>query len=169
MSRSWMRCNIFFAIIEISCRKLIVCPLYLYCPLIQNIGVSLLKILIAHLHHQLRCQKKWLDFDIILRHSVKNEHHDPLRIIVQGTSQTSKSCLIHSIFHALSNLMENGNSHFLLLAPIGIITFNMHAKIVQLALKIPMKDMWPLQGKSLEVFQEETWQYFIFWLMKWVS
>jgi hypothetical protein len=49
----------------------------------------------------------------------------------------------------------DGNSPFLFLAPTGITAFNIHARTIHSALKIPIKDMRPLQGKSLAIFQEE--------------
>jgi hypothetical protein len=43
----------------------------------------------------------------------------------------------------------------LFLAPTGIIAFDIHARTIHSTLKIPIKDMQPLQGKYLEIFQEE--------------
>ena len=76
-------------------------------------------------------------------------------MIIQGTVGTGKSFLIHYISHALSTSIDNGRSLFLLLAPTGIAAFNIHAKTINSTLKIPIKDMRPLQGQSLAIFQEE--------------
>lgn len=43
----------------------------------------------------------------------------------------------------------------LLLSPTGIATFNIHGKTIHFSLKIPIKDMKPLCGKALVMFQEE--------------
>ena len=43
----------------------------------------------------------------------------------------------------------------LLRAPTGIAAFNIHAKTIHSALKIPIRDMKPLQGQSLALFQEQ--------------
>jgi ATP-dependent DNA helicase PIF1 len=100
-------------------------------------------------------EKQRQAFEIILRHSVEYEHREPLHMIIQGTAGTGKSFLIHCISHALSASVANGHSPLLLLAPTGIAAFNIHAKTIHSALKIPIKDMRPLQGQSLAIFQEE--------------
>ena len=76
-------------------------------------------------------------------------------MIIQGTVGTGKSFLIHCIFEDLSNFSSDGRIPLLLLAPTGIVAFNIHAKTIHLALKIPIKDMQPLQGQTLAGFQEE--------------
>jgi len=96
--------------------------------------------------------KQRLAFDIVLHHPTQNEHSDPLRMIIQGTAGTGKSFLIESISHAPSTSTATGESPLLLLAPTGIAAFNIHAKTIHSALKIPIKDMRPLTGRSLAVF-----------------
>ena len=67
-------------------------------------------------------------------------------MIVQGTVGTGKSFLIHCIFEALSNFSSNGRTLSLILLPIGRDAFNIHTKTIHSALKIPIKDIKPLQG-----------------------
>ena len=76
-------------------------------------------------------------------------------MIIQGTTGTRKSYLIHCISHALAASTTSGKSPLLLLAPTGIVAFNTHAKTIHSTLKIPIKDMQPLKGHSLSIFQEE--------------
>lgn len=89
-------------------------------------------------------EKRRLALEIILRHFVEYEIDEALLMIIQGTASNGKSFLIHCTFEALSNSSSDGRSHLLLLAPIGITTFNIHAKTIHSALKIPIKDMQPL-------------------------
>jgi ATP-dependent DNA helicase PIF1 len=100
-------------------------------------------------------EKQRVAFDIILQHSIQYPSPEPLLMIIQGTAGTGKSFLIHSISHALSTSSVDGNSPLLLLAPTGIAAFNIRARTIHSALKIPIKDMRPLQGQSLAIFQEE--------------
>ena len=100
-------------------------------------------------------EKQRLAFEIILRHSVEYEHREPLHMIIQGTVGTRKYFLIHCISHALSASVANGHSPLLLLTPTRIVAFNIHVKTINSTLKIPIKDMRPLQGQSLAIFQEE--------------
>lgn len=65
------------------------------------------------------------------------------------------SYLIGCISHALSSATTNGKSTLLFLSPICIAAFNIHWKTIHSALQIPIKDMKPLCGKTLAVFQEE--------------
>lgn len=51
-------------------------------------------------------EKQQPPFDIILCHSVNNGNHDLLKMIIQGTTLSSKSFLIHCISHALSTLAK---------------------------------------------------------------
>jgi DNA replication protein DnaC len=100
-------------------------------------------------------EKQRQAFEIILRHSVEYKHREPLHMIIQGIAGTGKSFLIHCISHALSASVANGHSPLLLLALTRIVSFNIHAKTIHSALKIPIKYMRPLQGQSLAIFQEE--------------
>jgi DNA replication protein DnaC len=121
-----------------------------------NQGVILLKILIPQFHLHLPCQR---NNDKLLRSFYNTQLNmnivNLFYMIIQGTAGTGKSFLIHCISHALSTSSANGNSPLLLLAPTGIAAFNIHAKTIHSALKIPIKDMRPLQGQSLAIFQEE--------------
>ena len=100
-------------------------------------------------------EKQRVAFDIILQHSIQYPSPEPLLMISQGTAGTGKSFIIHSISHALSTSSVDGKIPLLLLAPTGIAAFNIRARIIHSALKIPIKDMRPLQGQSLAIFQEE--------------
>ena len=91
-------------------------------------------------------EKQWLAFEIFLRHFTEYEIHEALPMIVHGTMGTGKSFLIHCIFESLSNSSSDGRIPLLLLVPTGIAAFNIHAKTIHSALKIPTKDMHPLQG-----------------------
>ena len=77
----------------------------------------------------------------MLRHFAEYEIREALLMIIQGTVGTGKSFLIHYTFEALSNSSRDGRSPFLLLVPIRIVAFNIHAKTIHSALKIPIKDM----------------------------
>ena len=89
-------------------------------------------------------EKQRVAFDIILQHSIQYPSPEPLLMIIQGTAGTGKSFLIHSISHALYTSSVDGNSPLLLLAPTGIVAFNIRARTIHSALKIPIKDMRPL-------------------------
>ena len=76
-------------------------------------------------------------------------------MIIQGMTCTSKSYLIGTIKNALSFQVIIGHNLLLLLAPTGIATFNIHAITIHVGIWIPIKDMNPLHGQDLSVFQEE--------------
>ena len=79
----------------------------------------------------------------------KCQPNKPLYMIIQGTTGTRKSYLIHCIRNALNN---NGLPHkgkLLVLAPIGVSAFNIHASTIDMVLKIPIKQMQRLQGQAL--------------------
>ena len=51
----------------------------------------------------------------------------------------------------------NGCKTILLLALIGVVAFNIEATTIYGSLKVPINEtLHPLQGESLEVFQEES-------------
>ncbi|XP_059070854.1 uncharacterized protein LOC131028544 [Cryptomeria japonica] len=83
----------------------------------------------------------------------------PLKIIVQGTADTGKSHLIKSIKSTLTRSAPTGQSPLLLLAPTGVAAFNIQASTIHSTLRIPIKEMFPLQGQILASFQESM--YFI--------
>ena len=76
-------------------------------------------------------------------------------MIIQGTACKRKSYLIHCIKETLSSQATSGDTPILFLAPIGVATFNIHATTIHAGLRIPIKDMKPLHGQSLTIFQEE--------------
>jgi ATP-dependent DNA helicase PIF1 len=59
------------------------------------------------------------------------------------------------IKEALSSQETHGHSPILLLSPTGVATFNIHATTIHAGIQIPIKDMRPLHGQSLTMFQEE--------------
>lgn len=67
---------------------------------------------------------------------------------------TGKSHLIKSIKITLMSTTPIGQSPLLLLAPTGIATFNIQASTIHSTLRIPIKEMTPLQGQTLATFQE---------------
>ena len=76
-------------------------------------------------------------------------------MIIQGIAGTRKSFLINQIKNELN---KNGNQHknqLLMVAPTSIATFNIHVSTIHMVLKIPIKQMQPLQGQALTTFQED--------------
>ena len=63
--------------------------------------------------------------------------------------------ILNEICHALSSSMMGGKSPILLLAPTGNPAFNIHGKQIHSTLKIPIKDMKPVNGQDIIAFQEE--------------
>ena len=98
-------------------------------------------------------QKK--EVDIIMTHYHKNQNVEPLLMIIQGTTGTRISYLIGSISQSLQNAAMPSLSPFLLLAPIGVTTFNIGASTIHSKLKIPIQDFCQLEGTRLTIFQEE--------------
>jgi hypothetical protein len=94
-------------------------------------------------------------FNIIMHHVQAKEPREPLKMIIQGTRGTRKSYCIHCIKETLSSQAPSRHSPLLLLTPTRVATFNIHATTIHAGLRIPIKDMIPLQGQSLVVFQEE--------------
>ena len=76
-------------------------------------------------------------------------------MIIQGTAGKGKSYLISTIKKALSSQGTYGHRPLLLLAPTGVVAFNIHATTIHATLPIPRKDMNPLHGQTLSTFQEE--------------
>ncbi|XP_059076823.1 uncharacterized protein LOC131057818 [Cryptomeria japonica] len=98
-------------------------------------------------------QKKAVD--IIMTHYQRNQNKVPLFMIIQGTTGIGKSYLIGAINQALENVAMPSRSPLLLLAPIGVATFNIGASTVHSKLRIPIRDFTQLQGTRLAIFQEE--------------
>ena len=76
-------------------------------------------------------------------------------MIIQGTTGTGKSYLIGAISQSLQNAAMPSISPLLLLAPIGVPTFNIGASTVHSKLKIPIQKFSQLEGTRLTTFQEE--------------
>jgi len=79
-------------------------------------------------------------------------------MIIQGIEGIGKSYLISTIKKVLSSQATSSHTPLLLLAPIGFATFNIHATTIHVGLRIPIKDMKPLHGQTLSVFQEDMKQ-----------
>ena len=76
-------------------------------------------------------------------------------MVIQGTAGIGKSYLISCLKSALQTPCEQSRCVLLLLAPIGVATFNIHAFIIHSALRIPIGEMQPLESQSLSKLQEE--------------
>eukprot|EP01018_Ginkgo_biloba_P029278 Gb_13702 [translate_table: standard] len=74
---------------------------------------------------------------------------------VLGTAGIEKSYLIKAIRIALESAAFPLQTPLLLLTPTGITAFNISSTTIHSALRIPIKDMKPLQGVQLAIFQEE--------------
>ena len=74
---------------------------------------------------------------------------------IQGIANTSKSYFIRTIKTALSSQATFIHIPLLLLASIGVAMVNIHATTIYARLQIPIKNMNPLHGQALLVFQEE--------------
>ena len=59
-------------------------------------------------------------------------------MVMQGIAGTGKSYLISYIRNALHNSMPNTINPLLVLAPTGIVAFNIDASTIHVALKIPI-------------------------------
>lgn len=83
-----------------------------------------------------------------------HQSHRPLHMIVQGKTRIGKSYLIASIKEMFNKKVHQQKVQLLLVAPIGIVAFNIHTTTICSKLRIPIKDMQPLQGQALIAFQE---------------
>lgn len=99
--------------------------------------------------------KQQLSLSIITNHSTDNSSKPPLYMVTKGTTGTRKSYLMSCIRNALQNHAPRVNP-LLLLAPIGITTFNIQATTIHSTLKIVIRDVQPLQGQTLATFQEDV-------------
>jgi hypothetical protein len=97
----------------------------------------------------------FLEIHFTVHYWVGGGHREPLRMIIQGTVGTGKSYLIGAIKHAMEIDSLPNKSPLLLLAPIGVATFNISASTIHSALCIPVRDMNDLQGSCLISLQEE--------------
>ncbi|XP_059074931.1 uncharacterized protein LOC131075850 [Cryptomeria japonica] len=93
--------------------------------------------------------------NIIMTHYYSNREGMHLFMIIQGTTGTGKSYLIGAINQSFQNATMPCHSLLLLLAPTGVVAFNIGASIVHSKLKIPIRDFSELEGTRLTSFQEE--------------
>lgn len=99
--------------------------------------------------------KQELALTIFRQYYNDNSFKQPLHMIIQGTIGTRKSYLIHCIKRELCILASNKKNPLLVVTATGIATFNIHASTIHVALKIPIREMQPLKGQSLLIFQED--------------
>ena len=99
--------------------------------------------------------KQCLCFEAIIKHLNEGLNAEPLKMIIQGTAGTRNSYLIHCISQEFSLHSRNGIIPLLLLAPTGVVSFNISVKTIHSTLRIPLKDVKALHGQALSVFQEE--------------
>jgi hypothetical protein len=99
--------------------------------------------------------KKCQEFDIILQHSQQKKNPKSLMMIIQGIVGTRKYYLISCIKASFNMHSPYGKILILLLAPIGVATFNIEVTTILATLKIPVKNFQHLQAHTLAVFQEE--------------
>ncbi|XP_059070522.1 uncharacterized protein LOC131040138 [Cryptomeria japonica] len=93
--------------------------------------------------------------NIIMSHYHTYQNVSPLYMIIQGTTRTGKSYLIGTISQTLQNAASPKCSPLLLLAPTGVVAFNIGASTIHSKLRIPIKNFSELQGTRLTTFQEE--------------
>lgn len=91
--------------------------------------------------------------NITIEHNKGHLLH-PLCMVIQGTAGTGKSHLIKCIFHSLNDSIQTQRPQILILAPTGVAVFNINATKVHSTLKIPIRDMHPLNRQALTTFQE---------------
>ena len=84
--------------------------------------------------------KQRLCFETVIEHFHEGPNADPLKMIIQGTAGIGKYYLIHCIGHEFSMHSINGKIPLLLLAPTGLVAFNIRAKTIHSAFRIPIKD-----------------------------
>ena len=81
-------------------------------------------------HNYILLQEQEVALFFVKNHSMTNFSMQPLYMVKQGTTRTGKSYLISCIRNALHNSMVNTINMLLVLAPIGITTFNIHASTI---------------------------------------
>lgn len=96
-----------------------------------------------------------LALDIITSHAAQNLNASPLRLIIQGTTGTRKSFLIDRIWNKLNISLNPKVYPLLVLAPIGVSTYNIQSTTIHVALCIPIQEYCPLTEHSLLMFQEQ--------------
>jgi hypothetical protein len=80
--------------------------------------------------------KKCQEFDIILQHSQQKKNPKSLMMIIQGIVGTRKYYLISCIKASFNMHSPYGKILILLLAPIGVATFNIEVTTILATLKI---------------------------------
>ena len=93
-------------------------------------------------------------FDLVMSHFSNTTYAKTLKLVIQGTTGTCKSYLISCLKYALQNASGHNVSPLLLLAPTGVVAFNIHALTIHSTLRIPTAEMHPLEGQSLSNLQE---------------
>ena len=66
-------------------------------------------------------------FDLIISHFRNTTPAQALKMVIQGTAGTRKSYLISCLKYALQTASGQTTSQLLLLAPTGVVSFNIHA------------------------------------------
>lgn len=74
-------------------------------------------------------------------------------MLIQGIVGIGKSYFIRTIKKTLETKSFSGKSPLLILAPTRVKTFNTYEKTIHSTLKIPIKDIKPLEKQSLLTFQ----------------
>ena len=69
-------------------------------------------------------------------------------MIIQGTTGTGKSYLIDCIRKTINITEDNDKKSLLALAPTGVAAYNIQASTIHTCLRIPIKEIHPLQGQS---------------------
>ncbi|XP_059066637.1 ATP-dependent DNA helicase pfh1-like [Cryptomeria japonica] len=95
-----------------------------------------------------------LALDIILHHHSQQAGTIPLRMIVQGTTDTRKSFLIHCIRQKLNVSVGIQGNPLLVLAPTCVAAYNIQGTTLHASLQIPIKEMHPLTSRASFTFQE---------------
>ena len=96
--------------------------------------------------------KKHLCFEAIIKHFNEGPNENPLKMIIQGIAWNGKSYLIHCISQEFSLHSRNRKLPLLLVAPTRVVSFNIRAKMIHSALRIPIRDFKSLHGQALSVF-----------------
>ncbi|XP_057854335.2 ATP-dependent DNA helicase pfh1-like [Cryptomeria japonica] len=99
--------------------------------------------------------KQKVALDIVLQHHNKQSATTPLQMIVQGTAGTGKSFLIDCIRKQLNISTTVKQNPLLVLAPTGVVSFNIQATTIHAGLRIPIREMHPLIGQPLMTLQEQ--------------
>ena len=94
-------------------------------------------------------------FDLVMSHFRNTTYAQPLKMVIQGTTGTRKYYLISCLKFALQTASKQNSCPLLLLAPTGVVVFNIHASAIHSSLQITIGEIHPLEGRSLSKLQEE--------------